>query len=299
MQTRITRRHFGSVIGTGIIAASPATRTVAASAQSSKLSAGQIVDRLKQQLASENVIWKEPTSDTFKFGDPDTAVRGIATTFMSTLDVFQRAVAANLNLIISHEPTFWNHQDETDQFADDPVFLAKRRFAQENDLVVWRFHDFWHRRQPDPIFAALAQQLRWEPVSGGRLRYTIPTTTLEELGRQVQERLRTRNVRIVGDPQLRVTQLAMTAHRLASCARLLTDNDAILMGEPREFDTFEYFRDTAELGLRKGLIAVSHERLEEWGMLKPCAEWVQSAVPEVPVQALSARESYWLLPDTA
>jgi hypothetical protein len=40
-------------------------------------------------------------------------VTGIATSFSATLDVFHRAAACRKNLIIVHEPTFYNHLDET------------------------------------------------------------------------------------------------------------------------------------------------------------------------------------------
>ena len=58
----------------------------------------------------------------FKAGNPDTPVKGIATTFMATLDVLQRSAAAGKNLIVTHEPTFWNHQDQTNDFSGDPVY---------------------------------------------------------------------------------------------------------------------------------------------------------------------------------
>jgi len=38
-------------------------------------------------------------------------VTGIAVTMMATLDVLQRAAANGQNLIITHEPTFYDHLD--------------------------------------------------------------------------------------------------------------------------------------------------------------------------------------------
>src|SRR5258708_29340066 len=43
----------------------------------------------------------EPRVDTFKAGDPDSRVNGIAVTMMATLDVLQRAAAHGDNLIIT------------------------------------------------------------------------------------------------------------------------------------------------------------------------------------------------------
>ena len=45
------------------------------------------------------VPWRAETVDTVKTGGPDTPVTGIATTFMSTLGVLQRAAAQVINKI--------------------------------------------------------------------------------------------------------------------------------------------------------------------------------------------------------
>ena len=42
---------------------------------------------------------------------PDTIVRGIAATSMSTYDVIRRAHTAGLNFVATHEPTFWSDGD--------------------------------------------------------------------------------------------------------------------------------------------------------------------------------------------
>ena len=66
------------------------------------------MDRIKAQVG---VPWREQTVDTIKAGDPETPVTGIATTVMATYDVLERAAASGHNLIITHEPTFYSHQD--------------------------------------------------------------------------------------------------------------------------------------------------------------------------------------------
>ena len=53
-------------------------------------------------------------------------MKGIATTVMATFDVIQRAAAAGKNLVITHEPTFYSHEDKVEDLANDPVFKAKQ-----------------------------------------------------------------------------------------------------------------------------------------------------------------------------
>ena len=77
------------------------------------MTAQEIVARIRQQLAAQGITWRTETVDTFKAGDPDTPVAGIATTGMATFPVLKRAAKANRNFVITHEPTFYNHQDQT------------------------------------------------------------------------------------------------------------------------------------------------------------------------------------------
>ena len=50
----------------------------------------------------------EQTCDIITVGSPENVVTGIITTFMATFDVIQEAVRLGANLIITHEPTWFN-----------------------------------------------------------------------------------------------------------------------------------------------------------------------------------------------
>ena len=78
------------------------------------ITAGEIVNRIKAVMAVQGVAWSDATTrDRFKFGAPDTVVTGIATTFMGTLEAITRASEGGLNMIITHEDTYWNDPDNT------------------------------------------------------------------------------------------------------------------------------------------------------------------------------------------
>jgi hypothetical protein len=59
-------------------------------AQERRITAREVVAEIQKQVGVE---WKKETVDTFKAGNPDTAVTGIAVTMMATMDVLQRASA--------------------------------------------------------------------------------------------------------------------------------------------------------------------------------------------------------------
>jgi hypothetical protein len=45
------------------------------------------------------------------------------------------------------------------------------------------------------------------------------------------------------------------------------------------------------LGMKKGLVMISHQDLEEWGM-QDCADWLRPLVPELPVEWISSRDPF-------
>src|ERR1700676_1260598 len=103
--------------------------------------AGQIIERIKEHVG---VPWRAETVDRIVAGNAEVQVRGIATTMMATLDVIQRAVAAGKNMVITHEPTFWLHQDTTTGLEQDATYQFKADFLKKNNMAVFRFHDHWH-----------------------------------------------------------------------------------------------------------------------------------------------------------
>ena len=62
------------------------------------LTATEVIARIQKTFPAE---LRANTVDTFKAGDPETQVTGVAVTMMATLDVLQRAVKQRANLIIT------------------------------------------------------------------------------------------------------------------------------------------------------------------------------------------------------
>ena len=124
-----------------------------------RMTGQELVGRIQQKLAAQGIQWREESRDTFKAGEPETPVRGIATTGMATFDVLKRAAANGRNFVVTHEPTFYNDKDLLTGLEADPTYLAKQRFIAANRLIVWRFHDHAHAMRPDPLIAGSARAL--------------------------------------------------------------------------------------------------------------------------------------------
>ncbi len=267
-------------------------------ARDQHLTAREVVTRIQRQVG---IPWQSDTVDTFKAGNPDAPVSGIAVTMMATLDVLQRAVAAGDNLIITHEPTFFDHRDVSDQLPekdDDPVLVAKRKFIADHNLVIWRFHDHWHARNPDGIEVGMVHALGWEKFQDPHDQYLfhIPETPLDQLASDLKRKLGIHIVRVVGDPGLRVTTLVLApgAAGLTAHAKALEmpDVQALVIGEAQEWEAVEYVADAVSEGKQKSLIILGHIPSEQAGM-EECTRWLKTFVTEVPIQFVPAREPFW------
>jgi putative NIF3 family GTP cyclohydrolase 1 type 2 len=286
------------------LAGSASAQSLAPSIQASaNPTANEIVEQIKAHVG---VRWQEPTVDTFKAGDPQGRVTGIAVTMMATLDVLQRAAANRQNLIITHEPTFYDHRDNPAQLGqgeDDAVLKEKRAFIAEHHLVIWRFHDYWHRRKPDGIEAGNVRALGWERYQDPSNQYlfTIPETTVAKLAEELRVKLHAAVARIAGDREMKVTRVAFSPgsagfHRETGALEM-PDVQVLVAGETHEWETVEYVTDARSEGRAKALILLGHIASEQAGM-EECARWLRTFLTGVPIEFV-ATSDMWAPPANA
>lgn len=232
----------------------------------------RITDAIERILASmpERI---EGGCDRVIHGDPSAELRGIAATFLATHEGLERAAAAGCNLVVTHEPTFYNHHDHTAWLGDEPVHRAKRALIEAKGLVVWRLHDHVHRGWPDAIATGMLRALGWngreDPAVRSRVRLA-PGTTLGSLVTDIKGRLGIAVVRVVGDlaePCVSVVLLPGVCGGQRQIEQLsLPDAEVVVCGESAEWETCEYVRDARAGGRRKALIVLGHANSEEAGM---------------------------------
>ena len=251
----------------------------------------------------------KPTSDTvdtLKAGDPTTIVTGVATTFTDTMDVLRQAARRGDNLVISHEPTFYNHRDDPSKFLNDPVYREKLAFIQDHHLVVYRLHDAIHDARTDHILDGLYEALGWSQyqhpkITDGQSFVTVPKTTLLSLAEFLRAKLNVKTLRVVGDPTLVVNHVAVLpgAAGLEEQMRVLQmpKVDVLIAGEASEWETVEYVRDAVAQKRPKALILLGHEVSEEAGM-EQCAKDLRKLFPGVQVDHLSSGQPLSLMEDT-
>jgi putative NIF3 family GTP cyclohydrolase 1 type 2 len=288
----ISRRMLLQAWLGGVLAPAPFMRAHA----SAPMRALDAVDRIK---ASIGVPWRADTVDKIVAGDPATEVRGIAVTMMATLDVLRGAAAADCNLVVTHEPTFYDHFEKAEALANDDLVQAKHAFIDQHQLVVFRLHDHWHLRSPDGIGAGMQHALDWtgNALAGKPGEFSFPATPLRDFARTLAKTLGADSMRVLGDPALPVRRVA-TRWGYAGWGPELQvlaareDIDLLIVGEAREWELVEYMQDRIDSGARHALILLGHVASEQAGM-QACAEWLRTVFEPLPVQFLPAREPFW------
>lgn len=259
------------------------------------LTAQQILDRMRDNIGT---TWREGGVDRIIAGTPDMLVTGIATTMMATFDALKMAVASKLNLVITHEPTYWSHQDTTAQLLDDPLYQMKLDWMRAHNLVVYHFHDHWHgKRLIDGINQGMAEKMGWTGYrdAANSRQFNIPSRTLLELAKEFRRKLGDRTLRVIGDRDLVVNKVVASwgnCSAFPGVPYLNGDADVLVIGEAQDWDLIAYARDLVTAGKKKGLIVLGHVLSEQWGM-DYCAQWLKGFVPEVPVRFVPLIEPYW------
>ena len=241
------------------------------------------------------------TRDTVKLGDPSQPLRRIAVTFLASVEVIEQAIQLGANLIITHEPTFYNDRDEVDFLDGNPVYAAKRRLIEESGLVIWRFHDTLHSMKPDPINVELIRALGWAdyvlPGHSSVCRLPAPMP-LRELAQHVKTSLDASGLRVVGELDRPCQTVAVSPGSPGAKQQIMAlavpEMDVLVAGEIFEWETSEFARDARSQAAGKGLIVTGHAASEEPGM-RWLAPWLEQRFPGVPATFIRTGSAFQTL----
>ncbi|MDB5261125.1 MAG: NGG1p interacting factor [Adhaeribacter sp.] len=290
------RRKFmtslSKTVGVSLLLTTPVVTVAANLFQGNQtFTVGQIINLFLKEVSGAPF---DKTVDTLKSGNLDTKVTGIVTTMFATVEVIRKAVALGANFIIAHEPTFYNHQDDTAWLEQDDVYRYKAGLLKKHNIAVWRNHDYIHSHKPDGVQTGLVAALGWQKYYNpeNRNRFVIPSISLKALIAHSKEKLSIETVRYIGD-------LSQTCQRIllmpgASGGRRHIEEmmkekpDVIMCGEAPEWETVEYVRDAQAKGDKLSLVLLGHAVSEEPGA-EWMASWLKPKVPGVKITHLRSR----------
>lgn len=289
--TSPNRRQFVKQAGITLAAAS-LMGPLACQARES-MTIQQAIDKIMEKVPGER---NPQTVDTVKSSDASQKLTGIVTTCMATVDVIREAIDKKANLIITHEPTFFNHRDEVDWLENDPVYAYKRNLLEENKIVVWRFHDYWHQVEPDGILQGFINAMAWQGFLNTNIENSviIPPMTMAALASLMKQKLKLDRTFYVGDGNLKCTNVGLLPGAWGKDKHiplLRKDIEVLVIGEANEWETIEYVRDAHLAGMKKGLIVLGHVMSEEPGMFY-LIDWLKFVLPDVPTYHVGAKDPF-------
>lgn len=257
------------------------------------MKAREIIERMESWAPGEYSV----TCDTVKCGDPEREVSRAAVCCFATPEVIRAAKRWGAQMLITHEPTFYDHWDHLE---NTPVGHAKKALLEGSGLVLYRYHDHPHAAPSDMIglgvMEALGLQGTLEERGHEINRFTLTEPmTPRQLVERIEKALNIAHVRICGAADAPIQRLSLAFgtpngvfEELAGWA------DVVLTGEACEWRIGEYARDAGQLGFAKALLILGHCGSERDGM-NYIASLLGKALPSLEVRYFESGEvyTYW------
>lgn len=237
------------------------------------------------------------TVDTIKAGDQNQSVTGIVTTMFATVNVIEKAAKAGANFIIAHEPSFYNHQDDTKWLEKDEVYQYKAALLAKHKIVVWRFHDYIHAHKPDGVMQGVLTLLGWEKYKDAAKQNVlhIPASSLSSVIQLVKNKLGIEHVKYIGEEKQLCSHIILipgaAGGRTQINALAAEKPDLLIVGELNEWETSEYIRDLRAAGGKTALLVLGHIVSEEPG-LEWLVTWLQPQLPGIPVTHIPSGDAF-------
>jgi len=247
-----------------------------------------------------------PGRDGILCGNPDTECTGIAVTVVADFDVLVRAKEKGLNLIITHESIFYGEKDRY-----PAVYQEKKRFIEENGIVVYRDHDRMHgngipffpvRKTNDYIFYGIMKELGWEKYQEKDpmkpVCYEIPEVKARDLARQLMETFDVTGMRVVGNLDATIRKVCFIEHVTGGKGDLgklplAEEYDALIPLEICDYTVAAYVKDESYLHHNKVIFEMGHFNVEQLGM-KYMLKWLPEAIgsDELRIEFVPAKDSF-------
>jgi putative NIF3 family GTP cyclohydrolase 1 type 2 len=258
----------------------------------------------------------EPSVDGVIVGDPETLVRGIAVLWMPTWAALRTAHAQGLNVVVAHEPTFFNHYD-LERFEEGLGVLppagrrifeatrdAKRRWIEETGVVVIRCHDVLDS-MPGGVVDSLAYALGFSRASyvnevpHHRVVRVDPPVAAIALAQRLANSfgaLGQPGVAFYGDPGRAVKSLGLGTGYACEPWRFVELGADMALTIDDRIKTWTEGQWADDSGYP--LVVIHHGSSEEWGVRR-LAELVREAYHEIPVKLLAqGYTARWIAPQS-
>ncbi|MBS5724405.1 MAG: Nif3-like dinuclear metal center hexameric protein [Clostridiales bacterium] len=245
---------------------------------------------MKASTIMEAVIGKEFMEgwhgmiDSCKAGDPACEVDKIAVCFAATPEVLRQAANWGAQLLITHEPTYYNHLDE---FHPSALSDRKKELVEESGLTIYRYHDSMHFQGKDAVGQSFLELVPWKGTFDGTLHFTFDTpTTPAQIIEDICTGLKLPCLRRIGrrDGTVKKVGLFLGARDESAYEPFFTDDtDLAICGEACEWQFGEPVREAAQFGMQKTMLLLGHVQSEKFAM-KSFAKEINGKFDGIPAQ---------------
>lgn len=209
------------------------------------------------------------TADTFKIGDPERELTRVALCFIATPNLIKEAAAWGAEMIITHEPTFYQHWDEMTPYK---FAAAKKELLKKTGVTLFRYHDHPHTNEGRDLFSeGFIEELGWQGTFENPLVFVLDEPmSPREMVRDLENVLDSKHIRVAGEvdrPTNRVALLLGARGGEWNDYFLMSEDvDVAIGGEVCEWAICEGARDATQLGIPKTAIVMGHCASERDGM---------------------------------
>lgn len=252
--------------------------------------------------AGDKWVDRRSTVDRIVVGDPNREVSRCLVTWMSGFPACREAAKRGVDLLITHEPTFWDPHDREPE--KNPTAAKKLAFIQDAGFAVMRIHDVWDRMPEVGVPSAWGRflELGDKPARTGNQGYQhlyeIEPTPLDTLAKRIAEKTATIGeaaVQVVGDGQRPVSRIGVgagcacdipTSMALAADCTIVADDGATY---------WQHIQMAADHD--HPIIRVNHGTSEEPGMVTLC-DYINANLEGVAAEHLPHGCAYRLVGST-
>ena len=248
-----------------------------------------------------NSPWVNPenTVDIVKIGDPARVVKKAGVCWYASVETIRAAHEADCDVLICHEPTFWQHAAPETHWRDKAPGSAKREYLEKTGLVILRAHDTWDQWPEVGIRDSWARFLGLEKrvyVSQGHnyhAIYEVRPQKLRDFAKYVAKKVKPLgedSIQVMGDPNRVVKRVAVGVGCVGpdkECVEAGADVLIVCYDGASYWDTRERLH---EMGA--AVITVEHGTSEMPGMESLCRH-LATQFPRVQFQYFAEHPRPW------
>jgi len=236
----------------------------------------------------------KPTVDRVTAGDPDRVIKKIAVCWQPFRNAVAKAKKLGANVIVTHEPVFFDHWDIDGHFKNDPETIAKKQWIDKLGITIIRCHDVWDRMPEIGITPAWEKFLGLsDPIktNGFARAYAIKKQSAAVFAKSFAAKIRKLGQKIVpfyGDPKRRISSVGIGTGCTGFFDILALGVDAVITVDDvvRSWTEGSYAESTGT-----PFFVVHHGISEEPGMVT-LAAFLKKSFPDIPVTHIRQGCSY-------